>query len=49
MSLELRPECGVCGSALARYVCSMCGCNVCIDDYDKALGVCIVCKQKRKV
>ncbi|MGC8730156.1 MAG: hypothetical protein ACP5RP_02140 [Candidatus Micrarchaeia archaeon] len=40
--------CHICGKP-ARNICGMCGKPTCDEHFDKKLGVCMQCKQGRKI
>jgi len=41
--------CRVCKQKISKYNCKMCGNSVCENCYDKATGLCIVCKQGKSI
>jgi len=43
--MKIRTECQICGQALAKYTCRMCGKQVCESCYNRAAQACVPCSK----
>jgi len=45
LDMDRISSCGLCGQDFAKYVCRLCGADVCEKDFVKKKGICIACYQ----
>jgi len=44
--MEILTQCQRCKQNIAKYICAICGNNICDDCYEGGKGVCHNCKKK---
>ena len=47
--MQVLRKCQICGLRVAKYGCNHCGKNACETCFDLSNGICISCKQGKKI